>query len=422
MRRLISRRAHATLWILASAVFAATLGNMLVPGVLPVLSEETGISFADVGRSNAVFGLAYAVAAPTLALAVRRFSPYRVLTIALVVEAATLIGVAVAGSADQLALARVLHAVAAAGVVPMCTVHAGSIVAPSLRSRALSISFGGMVVSSLVGAPLGNTLAGVIGGRASFVTVAALLVVVAVVAGLASRWQDGLVADAEASQPAYGAGGRLATWAWITLGAVFVTAALEGAATAGLTTFVSPFLTEAVGSTGGVLSLLLLCYGVAGLAGNAVLGAIADRVGPARVLVLVTLAAAVAVGGLMIARTPLQAAAFLLAWGFCSWAINPPLQALIITHAGRHLKLLVAVNSSVIFTGTSLGAAIASGQVDAGGLDTLPLTAGVMFLASTIAATVAWIASRRAAAAAQPGVPTVPVAEPTASASSSEAR
>ncbi|WP_062204088.1 MFS transporter [Demequina salsinemoris] len=394
----IDRRAHATLWILASAVFAATLGNMLVPGVLPVFSQETGISIADIGRSNAVFGLAYAVAAPTLALLVRKVSPYKVLTIALALEAVTLVLVALASSAEQLAAARIVHAITAAGVVPMCTVHAGSIVAPSLRSRALSISFGGMVVSSLVGAPLGNTLADLIGARVSFVAVAVLLVVVALVALLASRWQARLVDDAEASHAARATSGALGTWAWITLGAVFMTAAMEGAATSGLNTFVSPFLTDTVGSTGTELSLLLLCYGVAGLAGNALLGAIADRVGPARVLVLVTVAAAVAVPGLMIADTPWEAAAFLLAWGFCSWAINPPLQALIIGHAGKHLKLLVAVNSSVIFTGSSLGAAVASGQVDAGGLATLPLVASAMFLLSAVAATVAWIASRRVAA------------------------
>ncbi|WP_062516561.1 MFS transporter [Demequina gelatinilytica] len=394
----IDRRVHTTLWILASAVFAATLGNMLVPGVLPTFSEETGISIADVGRSNAVFGLAYAAAAPTLAILVRRVSPYTVLIIALALEAVTLVGVAAAGSTEQLAAARIAHAVAAAGVVPMCTVHAGSIVAPSLRSRALSISFGGMVVSSLVGAPLGNTLAGLIGARASFIAVAVLLVVVALVALRASRWQAGLVADAEASHAAGTTSGALGMWAWITLGAVFATAAMEGAATSGLNTFVSPFLTDAVGATGTPLSLLLLCYGIAGLAGNALLGAIADRVGPGRALVLVAAAAAASVAGLMIVDAAWQAAVFLLAWGFCSWAINPPLQALIIGHAGRHLKLLVAVNSSVIFTGSSLGAAVAAAQVDGGGLASLPLTAAALFALSAVGAAVAWLASRKAAA------------------------
>ncbi|WP_062387186.1 MFS transporter [Demequina iriomotensis] len=394
----IDRRARTTLWILASGVFAATLGNMLVPGVLPALSEETGISIGDIGRSNAVFGLAYAVAAPTLAILVRRISPYTVLTIALALEAVTLLAVAAAGSAEQLAAARIAHAITVAGVVPMCTVHAGSIVAPSLRSRALSISFGGMVVSSLIGAPLGNTLAGAIGARASFIAVAILLVVVALVALRASRWQAGLVADARASHAAGGMSGALGTWAWITLGAVFATAAMEGAATSGLNTFVSPFLTDAVGATGTPLSLLLLCYGLAGLAGNALLGAIADRVGPARALVVVAAAAAAAVAGLMIVDTAWQAAAFLLVWGFCSWAINPPLQSLIIGHSGRHLTLLVAVNSSVIFTGSSLGAAVAAAQVDAGGLASLPLTAGALFLLSALGAAVAWIASRRVAA------------------------
>lgn len=387
-------RTRITLWVLAAAVFAATFANMMVPGVLPVFSAETGISMADVGRSNAVFGIAYAVAAPVVAAFVRKRSPFMVLLIALPLSAVAVAGIAMAGTSMQLNLVRVGQAMTVAGVVPMCTVHAGSIVAPRRRSKALSISFGGMVLSSLLGAPAGNLLAGAVGARASFLWCALLLLVVAAAASGVVRWQADL-AQPTATTPVSITNG-LSPASMVVLGAVFVTALLEGAATSGLNTFVSPFLTETVGATDTTLSLLLLCYGIAGLAGNALLGAVADRLGPARVLVAVTVAAAVAVAGLMVAGTPVAAAAFLLGWGFCSWAINPPLQALIMAHSGRYLRLLVAVNSSVIFTGSSLGAGIASAQVDAGGLADLPLTSAVIFLLAAVGAAVAWGASGRA--------------------------
>ena len=388
----ISRRAHLTLWVLASAVFAATLGNMLVPGVLPGYAAQTGIDIAIVGRSNAVFGLTYAIAAPVIAAAVRRLSPYHVMLVALPLEAVTMLAVSHADTSTALDLARVAQAITVAGVVPMCTVHAGSIVPPSLRSRALSISFGGMVLASLVGAPLGNVLADSIGARESFLVVGALLVGVWLVALSARRWQQGLRAAATAAHQRNAVATGVTAAVVVILGAVLGTAMLEGAATSGLNTFVSPFLTDAVGAEGTTLSLLLLCYGIAGLAGNALLGAVADRWGPARVLVGTTLAAAVAVAGLTVVTTPPAAALFLLGWGFCSWAINPPLQALIIAHAGSRVNLLVAVNSSVIFTGSSLGTAIASTQVDDGGLAALPLVSAGIFVLSSATAAVAWIA------------------------------
>lgn len=383
-------KGRLTLLILAAAVFAATLGNMLVPGVLPSFAGETGISIADIGRSSAVFGLGYAVAAPLLAVLARKASAYRVLTVALGFEALTMVAVAFSNSNAQLSLARVAQAIATAAVVPMCTVHAGSIVAPAMRSRALSVSFGGMVVSSLVGAPLGNTLAGLIGARGTFLVAAGTLLCVAGIAAFATKWQSELLHNSVKSHAAMGLGSSPSAWAWLVIGSVFVAAAMEGAATSGLNTFVSPFLAQAVGSQGAQLSALLLCYGVAGLAGNAVMGALADKLGAARSLFAVTIAAAFAVAGLVTAQTSLHAAGFLLAWGFCSWAINPPLQALIVAHAGRHLKLLVAINSSVIFTGSSLGAAIAANQVEAGELEVLPLTAAGLFVLAAVGALAAW--------------------------------
>lgn len=409
----MSPRVRLTLWGLAGAMFAATLTNMLVPGVLPAFAAETGISMSAIGRSSAVFGIVYAVAAPLLAFAVRRVSPYRVMLVALPLSAAAVLAVAAAPSAGGLFAARAAQAVAVAGVVPMCTVHAGTIVPALLRSRALSVSFGGMVLSSLVGAPLGNALAGLIGARQVFWVAAGVTLVAFAVLVALRPWQADLRAEADAAQAGVSGGPAAPTGAGSgravdslpaaapvavgVLAAVLGTAALEGVATSALNTFVSPYLTETTGASGGVLSALLLCYGVAGLAGNALLGAVADRIGPARALAAVTATAAVGVSALRLASSPGWAAVFLLVWGFCSWAINPPLQALLIGHAGRHVRLAVATNSSVIFTGSSIGAAVAAAQVDAGGLLALPLTAGVAFVASFASAAAAWrLSSRRA--------------------------
>lgn len=387
----MSPRARLTLWGLAATQFAVTLANMLVPGVLPSFAAQTGIPMSEIGRSNAVFGIVYAVAAPVLAFTVRRVSPYRVLLVALPISALTVLGIAASTSTSTLFAARAVQAVAVAGVVPMCSVHAGAIVAPVQRSRALSISFGGMVLSSLVGAPLGNSLAGLLGARQVFAVAAAVTLVAFAVLLAIRPWQAALRAEASAPTSATTRVGQAAV---AVLVAVLATALLEGAATSSLNTFISPYLTRTTAATGTTLSLLLLCYGVAGIAGNTILGAVADRWGPARSLVVVTAAASLAVGGLRLASSPLAAAVSLLGWGFCSWAINPPLQALIIGYGGRHTRLVVAANSSVIFTGSSLGAAVASAQVDAGGLVGLPLTAAAVFVGSTATASAAWLVSR----------------------------
>ncbi|WP_234986606.1 MFS transporter [Demequina sp. NBRC 110055] len=392
----MSRRALVTLWALAGAVFAATLGSMLVPGVLPVFAQETGISMADVGRSNAVFGLAYAVAAPVIAWLVRRREPFRVLLVGLPLVAVVAVAVSQVDSAPQLMAVRVVQAVTVAAVVPMCTVHAGSIVAGAHRSRALSISFTGMVLSSLVGAPLGNLLAGAVGARATFV-IAGGIAALATAAVLAVRsWQPALRTAGEQARRRESVASVVWASALVVLAATLATALLEGAATGGLNTFISPFLASATGASGALLSALLLCYGVAGLAGNGLLGGVADRWGPARVLTGLGIAAAASVACLAFVSGPLGAAVALLAWGFCSWAINPPLQALIVGNAGAHINVVVGINSSLIYTGTSLGAALASSRVQTGQLDSLPFLSAALFLGCAATAAVAWAVSSRA--------------------------
>ncbi|WP_062461302.1 MFS transporter [Demequina soli] len=392
----VSRRALLTLWALAGAVFAATLGSMLVPGVLSAFSSETGISLGDVGRSNAVFGLAYAVAAPVIAWSVRRLEPYTVMIVALPLVALAALAVSQVDTVPQLIAARVVQAVAVAGVVPMCTVHAGSIVAGAHRSRALSISFTGMVASSLVGAPLGNLLGTTVGARTAFLLVAGLVLVAAATVVALRPWQAGLRLAGEEARRREGDGTVVWASAAVVLAATLATALLEGAATGGLNTFIAPFLEGATGATGALLSGLLLCYGLAGLAGNGVLGGAADRLGPARILTLLGVAAAVAVGGLALVSHPLPAALLLLAWGFCSWAINPPLQALIVGNSGRHVNVVVGINSSLIYTGTSIGAALASAQVDQGRLEGLPYLSAALFLGCAITGGTAWAATARA--------------------------
>ncbi|MFV0285612.1 MAG: MFS transporter, partial [Demequina sp.] len=210
-------------------------------------------------------------------------------------------------------------------------------------------------------------------------------------------WQAELRSDGEAARGREGVAAAVGVSALVVLVATLATALLEGAATGGLNTFITPFLAQSTGATGALLSGLLLCYGLAGLAGNGVFGVVADRIGPARALTGLGVAAAVCVAGLAYVSHPVGVAAILLAWGFCSWAINPPLQALIVSHAGRHVNVVVGINSSLIYTGTSLGAAVASARVDAGGLASLPLVAAALFLGCAATASVAWVVTSRTA-------------------------
>lgn len=392
---------------LALAMFVGSLGSAVIPGVLPHLVAGSDLTLAQIGFSNGLFGLSYAIAAPLIALVARRFDPLRVLKIALVGYAMVMVLVAVSDNATMLYGSRVLHAIVAAGTIPSCTVIAGTMVSPRYRSRALSFVFTGMVVSTLIGAPLGNTLAPVLSPAGVFLLVSGCALA-ALTAVMLSVRSIGLIRSQTAAADT-AAGGRTATAilgsaAVVVLGATLATAFLESSGTSAMSTYLSPFLTEQLGVQGGGLSLMLLCYGVAGILGNWVFGAVADRIGAARTLIGLEVAATVGIVALSMSTSVPLTVLVLGAWGFCSWAINPALQSLILAHGGQHLTLLVAVNSSVIYLGMGAGNALAGSVVDGVGVMGVPTLAAGLLALSVMTAIVVAIAQRQARRVAEGGL------------------
>jgi predicted MFS family arabinose efflux permease len=364
-----------------------------MPGVISHLSNQRGIPLTDVGRSNALFGAVYAVSAPTLGWLLRRLDPVRVLVCALPGLGLTMVGLALAHDTAGLFAMRGLQAALASVVVPFSVVHAGSIVARAQRSRALSIAYSGLVVASLIGAPLGEALAGRLGVGVVFL-VGAVLAVLSCIGLLCVRgFQRALTRRAEPSA-ATGAHGRV-TGSVVVIGAVFGAAFTEAVGTVGLSSYLTPFLEDRLGAAGPALSVLLVCYGVGGLAGNSVAGLVTDRVGPARVIAVTHVLAAAAVAALLVVRDPVATGMLLGLWGFASWAINPALQALILAHGGRSVNVLVGVNSSVIYAGASVGAAVASAAVDTSGVEAVPALAAAAFTATVVSGVVAGVVVRR---------------------------
>jgi MFS transporter, DHA1 family, inner membrane transport protein len=388
------RRTVATLVALACGVFVAAYGSSVMPGVIGHLSRETGIPLTDVGRSNALFGAVYAISAPSLGALLRRRDPLRVLTWALPALGLTMVALAGVRTTGELYAARAVQAALASLIVPMSVVHAGSIVPRGSRSRALSVAYTGLVVASLVGAPLGEAVARQfstavvfgIGAVLALVSLIGLLVIRPFQAELRSR-----------HEPASGTGTQraVAGMAAVVIGGVFLAALTESMGTSGLSSYLTPFLEERVGGAGLALSALLLCYGLGGLAGNTVSGLVADRVGPARVIVITHMVAAAAAAALALVGDPWLIGSLLAVWGFASWAINPALQSLLLTYGGSRANVLVAVNSSVIYAGSALGAAAASAAVDGVGLQIVPYAAAFAFLATVFSGVMIALAEAR---------------------------
>jgi len=374
------------LWPLALGTFAIGFGSNVVTGLLPTMAGELDVSLADIGRLVSFYGVAYAISTPLVALFGGRLPRRALMLTALALFAIACVATALATDYSTIAVVRALSAIAAGGFTPTATVLASRLAAPGERGRALATVFGGLTTAAVVAAPVGNILGPVLGYRGVYLITAGLAAVafVAVFLLVAKPGSD-LLERATAAA----AGSRGFPSPLVAL--VLLVSMLETVAAFTVQTYASPLLTAVSGADGLSLSVLLLCYGAAGVVGNIAGGRMADLLGAARTLWICFFGCTMALVLLPFAGTTLVGAGAVFAvWGFLAWAANSPLQGMLIQLAGRHGQLVVALNSSVIALGTA-GGAIIGGTIIASG-NVLALAywgAGIMGLAVVVVSVLA---------------------------------
>ena len=353
--------ARARLWPLAIGTLAIGFGSYVMAGLVPSVSADLNIPVTQVGTLVSVYGFTYAISTPLLTLVVRRVPRRLLMCLALGFFALAAAGTALATTYTAVAVLRGLSAVAAGGFTPTATVLAARLAPPGQRGRAVATVFGGLTTATVLGSPVGNLLGPSLGYRGVY----ALVAVLALIALVSVLWlvrSPAPTPPADDTETAAGTGRALPLLIAITL----TVSMLETGSALMVQTYASPLLTELTGITGTVLSVVLLAYGVAGVAGNVVGGRLADRYGAARSIALALGTSALALLVLTPTAASVAGAITVFAlWGFAAWAMNSPLQNLLLALSGRHGQLVVALNSSVISLGTGLGA-LAGGWVIAG--------------------------------------------------------
>jgi predicted MFS family arabinose efflux permease len=372
-----ARGTRPRLWPLATGTFAIGSGSFVMAGLVPSVSTDLDVTIGQVGALVSVYGFTYAVSTPLLTLVVGRVPRRVLMSVALGLFALAALGTALATTYTAVAVLRGLSAVAAGGFTPTATVLAARLAPPGMRGRAVATVFGGLTTATVLAAPAGNLLGPVLGYRGVYALVGALAVI-ALVSVLTLVRDPRPAAGTTIPDPSPAAPARTLP------GLVAVTLAvslLETAAALMVQTYSSPLLTELAGVTGVVLSAVLLAYGVAGVAGNVVGGRLADRFGAGRsiVLALGTSTAALLLLTPATATAGTTLAVFAL-WGFAAWAMNSPLQNVLLTVAGRHGQLVVALNSSVISLGTGIGALLGGWVIAGPGYGALGVAAAALML------------------------------------------
>jgi predicted MFS family arabinose efflux permease len=379
---------RGALWALLAGNFVIGTGVMVVPGTLNEISASLSVSVATAGQLITVAALVMCIGAPLLAAAVAGWDRRHLLTLSLLWYAAWHAIAAAMPSFGALLPVRMLTVIAPAIFTPQAAACAGLLVAPEQRGRAVTFVFLGWSLASVLGLPIGALIGGHFGWRMAFVAIAVLSV-----ASAAWVW----LTLPQGIHPA-----ALSKAAWsrvlrspVLMGIVAVTA-LQGAGQFVLSSYFGPVLKQDFGADPTTLSLVWGLFGVFGVLGNMVVSRFIDRVGAGRMVLLTSSLIALSLLLWPWAPTLPWLAAVIVPWGLGCFATNSAQQARLVSLAPALAPGSVALNSSGIYTGQAVGAAL-GGWLLANDASAWMNWVGLALLLVAIAASVAIDRSGRAA-------------------------
>ncbi|WP_411109982.1 MFS transporter [Streptomyces sp. c-19] len=354
--------------LLALGSFAMGTDAYAMAGLLPAIGADLHVSVSLAGQSVTAFTLCYALVAPLFSAVLARWGTRTVLVTALVVFVLANAGTALTGSYAGLLGTRALAGAAAGLFTPAAATAAVALVPPERRGRALGLVLGGMSAGTVLGVPLGLLVAAAHGWRAALWLITALGV--AALLGVAGALPRVRGAVAPSLRARFGA---LARPRVAVVVAVTFTQTVAGL---GLYTYLEPVLHRVAG-IGSVVPYLWV-WGIGGVCGSLLAGALVDRTGKPALLavsLLGTLGGALAllpwagaVPGLVLLP--------LVVWGAVGWAFVVPQQHRLLGPDAQGGAAAVGLNSSATYLGGAVGSAL-GGLALAHGLDAgrLPLLA-----------------------------------------------
>ncbi|WKX72582.1 MFS transporter [Streptomyces sp. XD-27] len=351
-----ARTAWLAVATVAVGIFAVVTTEMLPVGLLTSIGAALGTSDGTVGLALTVPGLVAAVAAPLLTVAVGRLDRRLVLCGLMGLLAAANLVSALAPAFPVLLAARVMVGVSIGGVWAIAGGLAARLVPERSAGAATSLIFSGVAVASVLGVPAGTLIGDLADWRAAFWTVCALALAVTVAMAV-------LLPPLPADRPVR-LGEVPGLFRKAQLRAGLVTTGLLVVAHFGAYTYVRPVLEDVSGVGAGLISTLLLVYGVAGVAGNFLAGSAAHR-DPRRTLMV--LCALLAVAELLVpllGRTTAGAAALLVLWGLAYGGVSVTTQNWMLRSAPEAREAASALFVGVFNLAISLGALLGGRVAD----------------------------------------------------------
>jgi DHA1 family inner membrane transport protein len=372
------RRTNLALATLFLGTFVLGSAELIVVGVLNLISADLHVSIPAAGVLVTAYALGLAIGGPILTALTIRLNKRTVLIGAVTLFILANLVPVLTASYGLFVATRAVTGALQGLFIAVGFVAGISIVPPERMGRAISVVVSGFAVSAALGVPLGTLVGQALGWRGSFVAIV-VVSVIALVATLALIPSLPSAGGGAAGQARYAFAPRVL--------AVLVLNFLVFASLYAALTYIVPFLQGVTGISGALISVFLMAYGVATAVGSFGGGRFADQNAP-RTLVVASVGVAVSLLALyLLGAVAFLVALVLLGWGLFAFGMVPSLQYRVVSLAGPGGALASSLPASAANVGIAFGSA--AGGVAIGSFSA---SAGVItgLIIAAITVPVAW--------------------------------
>jgi DHA1 family inner membrane transport protein len=377
----------------ASAVVVAI--EFIVIGLLPAMARDLGLSVVDTGRFVTWFALSSAILGPLLTIATSRMEPRPVLVAVLLVFGLGNLVATLVPSYAVIAAVRVVQGAALPVLISIGNAAVADLAGPGREGRAIALVNAGVVVGVVLAMPAGVVLADHWGWSTSFVVLAVLAVIAAILIGAAfPRLRNSRLASMKAQatilkQPVF--------QSHLLLSALLFTAMFTAY------TYLAAFLETVAGFAGRDVALALMGFGVAGLLGNWIAGRAVDRA-PTAATADAAIALALATAAVsLLGERPMLLLPLLGFWGAAHAAAFVLCQVRVMLAGASAPAFASSLNISACNLGIAFGAVAGGWIVERNGIGTIGFGSAVLAVGALVVAVLigASPAARRGSACAE---------------------
>lgn len=341
------------------SVFIVGMVEMMVAGIMNLMSDDLGVSEAIIGQLVTLYALTFAICGPILVKLTNRYPARPVLLWTLVIFVVGNGIIAVAPNFTILVIGRILSSDAASLIIVKVLALTAMLTIPKNRGKMIGVVYTGFSGANVFGVPIGTMIGDWIGWRFTFV----FIIVISLIAGLlmlkylptttelnqANRMYNNVSDDNQVTshivRPV-----EIIKFLAITL--------LILIANSVTFVFINPLILEN-GHSMGYVSLALLVNGVAGVVGTSMGGVLADKLTSKRWLIIafsVFIVVMLAIN--LILSTTVLLLVGLFIWNIVQWSTNPAIQSGIIEHVEGDTSQVMSWNMSCLNAGIGLGGII----------------------------------------------------------------